>query len=89
MPKVRDGAWGILAALYSFCEPHDQKKFSSRETIVEAGQRYCTASYDANPSTGNKTAWNSGMSVVSKIVAAGHRAEIFFLLTGANLPVIP
>ncbi|KAH9823175.1 ERCC4 domain-containing protein [Melampsora americana] len=61
-PKPRDGAWGILAALYSFCEPLDQKKFSSRETIIEASQKYCNSSYESDVD-GKKAAWNSAMSI--------------------------
>ncbi|KAG0148561.1 hypothetical protein CROQUDRAFT_654640 [Cronartium quercuum f. sp. fusiforme G11] len=66
MPKVRDGAWGILAALYTFCEPTDQKKFNSRETIINRAHTYCNSDYGAGASTGPKSAWNSGIDALRR-----------------------
>lgn len=65
-PKPRDGAWGILAALYSFCEPADQKKFNTRETIIEHAQKYCDLDYVTTAAGGPKPAWSSAMYVSLK-----------------------
>ncbi|MBW0529910.1 hypothetical protein O181_069625 [Austropuccinia psidii MF-1] len=68
-PKSRDPAWGILAAMYSFCETTDLKKFSSKETIIEGATPYCDSSYtisNKNNTNRYRTAWNSGIDILLK-----------------------
>ncbi|EGG11949.1 uncharacterized protein MELLADRAFT_59062 [Melampsora larici-populina 98AG31] len=86
-PKPRDGAWGILAALYSFCEPLDQKKFSSRETIIETGQKYSNLSYGSDSGDGKKAAWSSAMSVqlLTSLEESQSLTFFFVFLTSAIL----
>lgn len=68
-PKVRGPAWGILAALYTICEPGDLKKFSSRETIVERASMYSDCSYiHAKEDTTKRYGppWVSGITALVK-----------------------
>jgi len=68
-PKPRDAAWGILAAMYTFCEPTDLKKFSSREMITDRAARYSDCVYiDVREDTSNRYGphWQSGIKALIK-----------------------
>ncbi|KAA1122558.1 Crossover junction endonuclease mus81 [Puccinia graminis f. sp. tritici] len=68
-PKPRDPAWGILAAMYTICEPTDLKKFSSREIIAERAARYSDCTYvDLREDTSNRygSHWQSGIKALIK-----------------------
>lgn len=73
IPLPRSGGWGILIALYTFCTEESQKKFRTKDEIIELAQPYCDKSFTEAESrhggqggSGYMNCWNNMKTLTNK-----------------------